>query len=136
MLADSGYSPEEIRTQLIENSGWNAQLGYRADINELLDSLHSENSIVWDILLNQTMDQIGSACSALGGVDTIVFTVDHLNESNTMIAGVTSRLGWLGYKPSSIPVVMDGQMLFSGEGSSIRVLALEYTPVKIISSFL
>jgi acetate kinase len=136
MLADSGYSPAEIRRLLVENSGWNALSGQRVDINELLGSLPSDNSIAWDILLDQIMEQIGSACSVMGGLDTIIFTVDYLNGSNTMIAGVTSRLGWLGYRPSSMPVVMDGQMLFSGEGSSLRVLAMKYSPVEIISSFL
>jgi acetate kinase len=136
MLADSGYSPAEIRRLLVENSGWNALFGKRVDINELLDSLPSDYSIAWDILLDQIMEQIGSACSVMGGLDTIVFIVDYLNESNTMLAGVTSRLGWLGYKPLSIPVVMDGRMLVSGEGSSIRVLALKYSPVEIIAPFL
>ena len=136
MLAEAGNTPQAIRRSLVRDSGWNALLGQRVGIDDLCDSSRSDNATPCKILLDQMIEQIGSACSAMGGLDAIVFSVDSIEGSNQMMTRVISRLGWLGCKPSARPVLVDGRLLLSGENSSIQVMALEYSPLEIIRSFL
>ena len=136
MLAEGGLTPWEIRRSLVRDSGWNALTGQRVGIDDLCDSSRPENAAACKILLDQVIEQIGSACSAMGGLDAIVFSVDSIDGSNQMMTRVISRLGWLGCHPSAKPVLLDGRLLLSGENSSIQVLALEYSPLEIIPSIL
>ncbi len=136
MLADSGYSPAEIRRLLVQNSGWNTLPVQMIVSDDLVSMESSGNSLSMDIMLEQVVEHIGCACSALGGVDTIVFSVESPEQSQSLISRVTSKLEWLGFKSATQPVMVDDFLLLSGENSSIRVLAKEYSPVRIISSFL
>ena len=67
-------------------------LGQRVGIADLCNPGRPENNNACTILLDQMIEQIGSACSALGGLDAIVFSVESIDGSNQMIARVLSRL--------------------------------------------
>ena len=136
MLAEAGYTPREIRRALVQHSGWNALPGRRVGVEELCDASQPDHATACKILLDQVIEQIGSACSAMGGLDAIVFSVGSIEGPNQMMTRVISRLGWLGCKPSAKPVSVDGWLLLSGENSSIQLMALEYSPLEIIQKFL
>lgn len=136
MLAEGGLTSREIRHSLARDSGWNALIGQRVGIDDLCDSSRLDNATACNILLDQVIEQIGSACSAMGGLDAIVFSLVSIDGPNQMMTRVISRLGWLGCKPSAKPVSVDGWLLLNGENSSIQLMALEYSPLEIIQKFL
>lgn len=136
VLADAGHSPAEIRRTLVQDSGWNALLGSRKDINELHNQGSLNNTVPLDILLSQIIEHIGSASSALCGLNAIVFSVDSLQHSKSILSLVATKLAWLGYRSLSELVMQNDRLLLSSESSSILVLALEYSPLEIIAKYL
>lgn len=136
LVCVDGYPPASLRRDLILNGGWNSLIGEPIDIFGLVDQAEEGNTLPLDILLDQLVEGIGSACSILAGVDTIAFSVDSLQGSLPLISCITARLEWLGFKPRKSSAKLADFDILSGQDSKIKIIVADYSPINIINAFL
>lgn len=72
LLAENGFTPEEIEETLYCRSGWMALTGKELTISQLLTANDEVTEFVRNIFFSSLIKMIGAMISSLGGVDAVV----------------------------------------------------------------
>ncbi len=96
LLQSRGMSAADVSGLLYKQSGLLGVSGLSADVRALLASPAPEAAEALDLFAYSTAKQIAALCSALGGLDLLVFTAGIGEHAAPVRAAICARLGWLG----------------------------------------
>jgi len=89
---------EEVTKLLYRQSGLLGVSGESYDIRALLESDNIDAKFAIDLFVYKAQLEIGRLTSALGGLDTLVFTAGIGENSAVMRESIVANLEWLGIK--------------------------------------
>lgn len=95
-LARQGRSIAEIEELLYRQSGLLGVSGISGDMRILLASNTPEARAAIDLFTYRVAAEIGALCSALDGIDALVFTAGIGEHSSAIRSEICARLAWLG----------------------------------------
>lgn len=126
-LRSAGFSFEEINRLLTRESGFTGLRGSHCSLSDLLAGLSDpELAPIYALYRYRLMKYIGAFISPLGGVDAIVFFSEMMETARDLVIDICRDLVFLGVSPAAAPGTKNGEMLFTGEDSRVRVLGLPY----------
>lgn len=123
LMRERCMGEHELRQLLHQQSGLLGLSGISSDMRTLLDSAAPEAKQAIDFFTYRCAIEIGGLCSALGGLDALVFTGgigEHAAEVRTAIC---QRLHWLGIQLDSDANAQHRHRI-SSEGPPVSVWAL------------
>ncbi len=125
-LAAAGNTPETVEQILVQESGFKALLGHSSGFVQMLEdpspAAVDARKLVYYSLLKAT----GAAIASLGGLDTLLFTADHLDRSMPFVLELCQGLVFLGVDCSRPEPLDTGVWRLSPEGAPVRALAMQY----------
>jgi acetate kinase len=131
-LIEAGDSPDKIKQELLENSGFSAI--YSKTISEILKS--ESDSEASKYLLHHIILKIGEAVALMGGVDTIVIANKNIRHAKPFIERLLSKLEFL-CGPLCYPAPTEERIMsFSQTSSDTTVIGLDYQTADHIRSLL
>ncbi|MFH0754086.1 MAG: hypothetical protein V2A70_05930 [Candidatus Omnitrophota bacterium] len=123
LFAD-GYSSESIYQVLSRESGFQALLGEKAGLQQLLAREDVPARQARDIFAYQLLKMIGAAAAALEGVDTVVFIGNDAHEIRHWVYDFLREFEFLGLKPKEAGGV--GGELLTQEGLAVEAYYFKY----------
>jgi acetate kinase len=122
-LNSTGMSFEEINELLSKQSGYSGLLGKKYSIREIIRNWNTpEISEIQGIFRYNLQKYMGAFVSVLGGVDTIVFVSEYLNEAIPFISDICNRLTFLGTGLVESSKITDTVFRLSGNDANINIM--------------
>ncbi len=100
LLQSRGMTAADVSDLLYKQSGLLGVSGLSADVRTLLASPAPEAAEALDMFAYRAAKYIGALCSALGGLDGLVFTAGIGEHAASVREAICARLGWLGVELS------------------------------------
>lgn len=126
-LYSTGMSFAEISQLLARESGFSGLVGKTAGLTDILKNRECPKyNAVLNIFRYSVLKYIGAFVAVLGGVDTIVFQTERLEEHMGLIQEICHNLSFLELKLRKSPHLLGETWHLSREPSPIKVLCLEY----------
>lgn len=123
LLQDRGMSVEQVTDLLYHRSGLLGLSGLSGDMVTLLGNLHPHAQQAVEIYVYRIAREIGSLASALGGLDTIVFTAGVGENAAPIRARIADRCAWLGVRIDA-EANQTGARQISRPDSAVRILVI------------
>jgi acetate kinase len=96
LIAEKGMSPAAVQDLFYRESGLKGLSGISNDVRELQESADPKAAFALDYFVYRVGLFAGMLAAALGGLDGFVFTAGIGENSATMRARISEKLGWLG----------------------------------------
>jgi acetate kinase len=100
LLQSRGMTATDVSALLYRQSGLLGVSNLSADVRTLLASPAPEAAEALDLFAYHAAKHVGALCSALGGLDGLVFTAGIGEHVAAVRAAICARLGWLGLELS------------------------------------
>lgn len=123
LILDRGYTPEEVRNLLYEQSGLLGVSGISGEMADLLTSDSSEAAEAVSLFVYRFRREVGSLTAALGGIDGLVLTggmAEHLPELRQRLCEAVEWYGGIFDKDAN----ENGASVLSSADSRFEILML------------
>lgn len=121
-LIQRGYSCEEVRSILTEQSGLSALQGNDLNFREFVGHPDRFNKFATEVFIRQIIRGLGSSFAAMSGCDLMIWTVDNIVESYAFILGILNRLQFLGIQFINCPSLHSSPVCITTQASKIQVI--------------
>ena len=137
MIDAEGYSTDEIRRQLVEESGLKGISGTSGDMRDITAAIAAGNDaarLALDTYVYGVKKYIGAYIAALGGVDVIAFAGGIGEKSAIARAKICEGLEWCGiHLDAAKNESLTGEMDLSAENSRAKILVVATNEEWIVS---
>ncbi len=96
LIMQEGMTASQVQDMLYRDSGLKALSGISNDIRDLLASDDPKARFAIDYFCYRIALNAGMLASALGGIDSVIFTAGIGENAAAIRANVSERLGWIG----------------------------------------
>ena len=137
MLDKEGFSTDEIRRQLIEDSGLKGISGTSGDMRDIEAAIAAGDDsarLALDTYVYGVKKYIGAYIAALGGVDVIAFAGGIGEKSGTTRAKICDGLEWCGIHLDMVKNAQaTGEADLSADDSRAKILVVSTNEELIVS---
>ena len=137
MLDKEGFSTDEIRRQLIEDSGLKGVSGTSGDMRDVEAAIETGNDnarLALETYVYGVKKYIGAYIAALGGVDVIAFAGGIGEKSATTRAKICEGLEWCGIHLDAVKNEQaTGEIDLSADNSRAKILIVSTNEELIVS---
>ena len=137
LLDKEGFSTDEIRRQLIEDSGLKGISGTSGDMRDIEAAIAAGNDnarLALETFVYGVKKYIGAYIAALGGVDVIAFAGGIGEKSGTTRAKICEGLEWCGIHLDAVKNAQaTGETDLSADDSRAKILIVSTNEELIVS---
>ncbi|MBU1044576.1 MAG: hypothetical protein KJ915_09315 [Candidatus Omnitrophica bacterium] len=133
-MHSTGMSFRTINSILSQESGFKALLGKKSSLSDILSKKGSSKEIALrEIYCYNILKYLGGFISSIGGVDTLIFIGEDINQAVPFIREICCRLRFLGLKLKR-SVTKSGTLFnLTTKDSPIKVFCLKYNKWKVLA---
>ncbi len=125
-LVAAGDTPEAVEQMLSQRSGFNALLGHPSSFVQMLEDPSAAAEDIRKLIYYSLLKALGAAIASLGGLDTLLFTADHLDRAMPFVLDLCQGLVFMGVNCSHSEPTGAGMWRLSPAGAPIQAFAFQY----------
>ena len=135
-LHSAGMSLREINELLSRKSGFNAFLGKKYTLKEIINNRDKiKKNTMREIYCYNIVKYVGSYISLLGGVEGIAFFCENPHDYKNFILEICKKLAFLGLKCKANVTQKQTLLEFTKRDSSIKVYCFEYNKWRVLNQY-